>query len=331
MANGGFFSKGVPTALDAGRGFKSVSNTFGNGTHRNAVLVIVGEDVLHGRLLYGPMQTHSRYRRNAATDVRVDGVFRRFYSENMLQTSSALAFTTLMALVPLVTVVLSVAGVVPYLDILIARLDLLVREVFLPIGAAGTIASSIGRFSHKAQQLTMLGVAILSVTAFLLMNTIERAFNHLWRVKPRPLLARLRLYAFAMAVWPFVLGAVAAAISFAVSTSLGLFDEPVWFRRFLLKAVSLLLLGLFFSFLYYAVPNAKVSRRAALLGGAFAVLAFSAMQKIFELYLVSSAMLKSIYGAFAAFPVFLVWLHLSWAIVLFGGLIVAKLNSRATR
>jgi membrane protein len=277
------------------------------------------------------MQMRSRHRRNATRDVREDGVFRRFRSENMMQTSSALAFTTLMALVPLVTVVLSVADAVPYLNLLIARLDLLVREALLPAGAAGAIAGSIGRFSHKAQQLTLAGVGVLSVTAFLLMNTIERAFNHLWRVKPRPLLARLRLYAFAMAVWPFVLGAVAAAMSFDVSTSLGLFDESVWLRRLLLKAVSLILLGLFFSFLYYSVPNAMVSRRAAVLGGVFAALAFSAMQKIFELYLVSSAMLKSIYGAFAAFPVFLIWLHLSWAIVLFGGLMVAKLSRQAAR
>ena len=96
------------------------------------------------------MQMRSRHRRNASRDVREDGVFRRFRSENMMQTSSALAFTTLMALVPLVTVVLSVADAVPYLDLLIARLDLLVREALLPAGAAGAIAGSIGRFSHKA-------------------------------------------------------------------------------------------------------------------------------------------------------------------------------------
>lgn len=249
----------------------------------------------------------------------------------MMQTSSALAFTTLMALVPLVAVLLSLAAAVPYLDVLIARLDLLVRDVLLPTGTAGTIAGSISRFSHKAQQLTLAGVALLSFTAIMLMNAIERTFNHLWLVKPRPWLARLRLYAFVVAVWPFILGAVAVAVSFAVSASLGLFDEPVWFRRILLKAVSMLLLGLFFSFLYYAVPNAEVSRRAALVGGVFATLAFSAMQKVFELYLVSSAMLKSIYGAFAAFPVFLVWLHLSWAIVLFGGLVVAKLSRPSKR
>ncbi|MBL8428319.1 MAG: YihY family inner membrane protein [Dechloromonas sp.] len=249
----------------------------------------------------------------------------------MMQTSSALAFTTLMALVPLVAVVLSVASIVPYLDSLVDRLELLIREALLPPGAAGTIAGSIGKFSHKAQRLTMAGIAVLGVTAFLLMNTIERAFNQLWQVRPRPVLARLRLYAFVMAVWPFVLGAVAGAMSFAVTTSLGWFDEPVWIRRVALKAVAMVLLGLFLSFLYFAVPNARVSRRAALTGGIFATLAFSVMQKVFELFLVSSAMLKSIYGAFAVFPVFLVWLHLSWAVILFGGLIAASVNCPAKR
>lgn len=275
------------------------------------------------------MHSPSRNRRTKQTGTL--SIFRRFHSENMMQTSSALAFTTLMALVPLVAVVLSVAHAVPFLDLLVARLDLLIREALLPTGAAVAIAGNIGKFSQKAQQLTLAGIAVLGVTAFLLMNTIERAFNHLWQVKPRPLLARFRLYAFVMAVWPFVLGAVAGAMSFAVTTSLGLFDEPIWFRRMALKAVAVLLLGLFFSFLYYAVPNAEVSRRAALTGGIFATLAFSVMQKIFEAFLVSSAMLKSIYGAFAVFPVFLVWLHFSWAVVLFGGLVAASVSRPAKR
>lgn len=277
------------------------------------------------------MQKRPRSRQSVGHSAGPLGIVRRFFSENMMQTSSALAFTTLMALVPLVAVVLAVAGAVPFLDLLVNRLDLLIREALLPSGAAGAIAGNIGKFSHKAQQLTWAGIALLSVTAFLLMNTIERAFNHLWLVKPRPILARIRLYAFVMMVWPFVLGAVAGVMSFAVTTSLGWFDEPLWFRRLALKVLAMLLLGLFFSFLYYAVPNAEVSKRAAVTGGVFAALAFSLMQKVFEMFLVSSATLKSIYGAFAAFPVFLVWLHLSWAVVLFGGLIVATMSRPAKR
>ena len=85
------------------------------------------------------------------------------------------------------------------------------------------------------------------------------AFNHLWQVKPRPFLTRLKLYLIAMLVWPFVLAAVATAISFAVTASLGFIEEAAWLRRLSFKAVSLLVFGLFFAFLYYAVPNAPVS------------------------------------------------------------------------
>lgn len=277
------------------------------------------------------MQKRPRSRQVVGRSAGLSGIVRRFFSENMMQTSSAMAFTTLMALVPLVAVVLAVAGAIPFFDLLVNRLDLLIREALLPSGAAGAIAGNIGKFSHKAQQLTWAGIALLSVTAFLLMNTIERAFNHLWLVKPRPILARFRLYAFVMMVWPFMLGAVAGVMSFAVTASLGWFDEPLWFRRLALKVLAMLLLGLFFSFLYYAVPNAEVTKRAAVTGGLFATVAFSLMQKVFEMFLVSSATLKSIYGAFAVFPVFLVWLHLSWAVVLFGGLIVATMSCPARR
>lgn len=258
-------------------------------------------------------------------------ILQRFYAENMMQTSAALAFTTLMALVPLVTLVLSVADALPYLGQALTRLDLLVRDALLPSAASGTIATNVVRFSHKAQQLTHLGLAVLAVTSFLLLHTIERAFNHVWQASPRPFWARLRLYLFVMMVWPFLLGAVAGLVSLAVSVSLGWFADLAPYRQAVFKGATMLLLGLFFFVLYYAVPNAPVRRRAAVVGGVFATLAFAAMQKLFELVIANSSVLKSIYGAFVAFPVFLVWLHLSWAVVLFGCLIVVVLSRNSGR
>ena len=277
------------------------------------------------------MPTQSRYRKGRAKPGVVVSIIHRFSSEQMMQMSSALAFTTLLALVPLVTLLLSLADALPYLNLLIKRLDLLIQENLLPSGAASAISGSIGRFSHRARNLTMAGVALLSVTAFALMLTIERTFNHLWQVKPRPFWGRLRLYVLAMAVWPFVLAAIAGVISFTVTVSLGFFDEPVWFRKFVLKAVAVAMLWLFFSLLYYAVPNVSVPRRNALLGGAFAALAFTGMQKAFEIYLSSSTVLSSVYGAFSVLPVFLVWLHVSWAVILVGGLIAAMAFRSARR
>lgn len=258
-------------------------------------------------------------------------IVQRFRTENMAQTSSALAFTTLLALVPLITLIVSVANSIPFFDGLIKRLDAVLVETLLPTGAGRTIAGYVGQFAQKARKLTVPGIAMLGITAFLLMHTIERAFNHLWHVKPRPLLARLKLYAFVMAVWPFMLGAIAALMSYAVTVSLGFVQESSWIRPFVFKAVSMILLGLFFAFLYYAVPNVRVARTAALVGGVFASLAFAAMQKGFEIYLGSFGTFKSIYGAFAAVPIFLIWLHLSWAVVLIGGLIAATAFRPARR
>ena len=82
----------------------------------------------------------------------------RFREENMMQTSAALAFTTLLALVPLVTLVISVAATVPFFDVFIKRLDAVLVENLLPSGTAGTIAGHLATFAGKAQKLTLAGL-----------------------------------------------------------------------------------------------------------------------------------------------------------------------------
>lgn len=258
-------------------------------------------------------------------------IVRRFRTEHMGNTAAALAFTTLLALVPLVTLIASVASFVPYFDLLIARFDQAVVSGLLPSGSAGVINAHVSKYALKARTLTVPGIAMLIVTAFLLMQTIERTFNHLWQVKPRPVAQRFGLYAAAMLLWPFVMGGLAALMSYAVTTSLGFFSEPPWVRKMLLKTVSVIVLGVFFTFLYYSVPNAKVSKWAALSGGIFATAMFGLMQKGFEVYLASIGTFKSIYGAFAAVPIFLIWVYLSWVVVLIGGLIAATLFRPARR
>lgn len=253
-------------------------------------------------------------------------IWRRFQKENLAQVGAALAFTTLLALVPTATVVLGVLAALPMFDILMAKLDALMFNQFLPVRGGDAISSYVLKFAGKARRLTPVGVALLGITAFLLLHTIERVFNHLWRVqRPRPLLHRLRLYLVAIVVVPFAFGIVGAFLSYAVTVSAGLLDEPQWVRRMMFKGAGLVVLGLFFSFLYYAVPNAVVHRRDAILGGVVATLGFALVQKAFELFLMSQTLYATIYGAFAALPIFLLWLYLCWIVVLGGGLLVATL------
>jgi membrane protein len=276
---------------------------------------------MHGGLLYRPMSARSQRSGLLST------VLRRFREENMAQVSGSLAFTTLLSLVPLVTVVLALVSAFPIFDVLVGRLDNLFIEHLLPSKSGGTIANYILQFARKANNLTVAGIVMLGVTSFLLLHTIERVFNHLWQVRqPRPLFYRLRLYCVVMVAGPLVIGAVVTLMTYVVTASLGFLDEPPAVRRVVLKLSVMLLLGFFFAFLYYAVPNARVRRGHALAGGAVASIAFALMQKGFELYIARFAVYATVYGTFAVLPIFLVWLYLSWTVVMVGGLLAATLD-----
>ncbi|HPT49184.1 MAG TPA: YihY family inner membrane protein [Accumulibacter sp.] len=250
----------------------------------------------------------------------------RFVEENFDQTSASLAFTTLLSLVPLVAVVLSIVTLVPFFPTIVQQLDLFLARNLLPERSAEMIVNHVLQFSKKAGEVTAVGSLVLVATVLLLLLSIERAFNHVWSVADnRPWWQRLRLFAGLVALWPLVIACVVVATSHAVTTSLGLLDEPPWVRQLLLKILGLSVAGLFLGGLYYALPNTRVAPRDALWAGLFASVIFLMMQKAFELYLSNVPSYTAVYGAFATVPLFLLWLYLSWAVVLLGALVAATL------
>lgn len=252
-------------------------------------------------------------------------VGRRFNDENFHQISASLAFTTLLSLVPLVALILSLLSALPVFQGLIDQVEHSLVRNLLPERSGAPIAGYILKFSQKAAQVKAVGLLVLLSTAFLLLLTIERAFNHVWSVGPRPLWKRLKLYAAVLALWPLVMGGIVAAVSYAVTTSLGFVHEPPWLSWILFKAMGLAIAALFFAGLYHEVPNTRVAPRDAAWAGLVAALGFLLMQKGFELYLQHFPSYTVVYGAFAAMPIFLLWLYLSWAVVLFGALVAATL------
>ncbi len=253
-------------------------------------------------------------------------VARRFVEENFDQISASLAFTTLLSLVPLVAVVLSIVAVVPFFPSMVEQLELFLARSLLPERSAGMIIEYVLEFSQKAAQVTAVGSLVLVATVLMLLRTIQRTFNHVWSVsETRPWWQRLRLFVALIALWPAIIGAVLLASSYAVTTSLGVLDELPWVRRLLLKALGLMIAGLFLGGLYHALPNTRVAAQDAAWAGLFAALGFLLMQKGFEIYLSNFPSYTVVYGAFATLPVFLLWLYLSWAVVLLGALVAATL------
>lgn len=253
-------------------------------------------------------------------------IFRRFRDENVAQICAGLAYTTLLSLVPLVAVVLGVMSVLPSFPGLVDQLNQFVMRSLLPERSAEMIINYVLEFSQKAANVTVFGLAGLVASVLLLLLSIERTFNHVWRVSARrPWWKKLRLYAAVLALWPFAVSGVLFAIYHAVTTSLGLIDDPEWLRSFVFKAAGLAVAAIFFAGFYVAVPNTRVAARDALWAGLFAALGFILMQKAFGLYLASFPSFTLVYGAFATVPIFLLWLYLSWAVVLLGALVAATL------
>lgn len=253
-------------------------------------------------------------------------IARRFGEEGFDQISASLAFTTLVSLVPLAGLVLAFVSAFPSFKVVVDQIDQFFVTHLLPAGSAGLISGKILQFSRRASEVSTFGVLVLVFTAYLLLHTIERALNHVWRVsEPRPMWQRLWLYAVVVAAWPILIGGLLAATSYAVTVSLGWVSLTGWLLAPLFKVVSLAILVLFFAFIYHAVPNATVRWREAFIAGASAAFGFVLLQKGFELYLAYFPSYKAIYGAFATVPIFLLWVYLSWAVFLVGGLIAATL------
>jgi membrane protein len=252
-------------------------------------------------------------------------LIRRFRQESFAQLSGSLAFTTLLSLVPFVAVVLTVASMFPVFGTVVGHVDNFLIQNFMPGKTGGVIAKYTFMFSDKARKLTLVGVLMLLATSLMLLFSIEKAFNHLWRVsKPRPFHQRVGLYLVIVLVGPLVAGALIGSMTYAVTVSLGFFNEPIWVRQLLFKILALVFMCGFFAFLYYAVPNVKVKPPQAITGGIVATLGIAGIQKLFELYVINFPTYKLVYGTFATLPIFLLWIYLCWVVILIGALVVAN-------
>jgi len=250
----------------------------------------------------------------------------RFVATRCPQVAGSLAFTTLLALVPLVTVTIALFSNFPAFAGLGTSLRLFLLDNLLPERAGRIIATYAVQFSEQAAGLTVIGTALLVVTALMLLLTIDRVFNHIWGVRrPRPLLTRLAVHWVALTLGPLALGASVLATGEIASTSIALAGAGAWMGELSARTLPPVLLAALFSFLYYAIPNHPVRALHALAGGVAAAAAFLLMQRLFGLFIVRFPTYTLIYGTFAVLPIFLVWLYLSWVVILLGALMSATL------
>lgn len=248
---------------------------------------------------------------------------RRLMAENVLGVAGALSFTSLLALVPLLTIALSVLAAFPVFDRVRAQLQQFIFDNFLPaVGMA--MEERIALFIQAADSLTALGVVGLAVTAVMLLMTVEGAFNRIFRVvRGRRVLARVVVYWTILTLGPLLIGASFAIASSLAARVLGGPAAAFWTSGQL--AVPYLLTLAAFTLVYLVLPNRRVRPRDALVGAMVAAVLFASLRFGFVVFITNVKTYQTLYGAVAAIPIFLIWMFLSWMAILAGAIITASL------
>jgi len=255
---------------------------------------------------------------------------RRARQERLPQMAGSLSFTTLLSMVPLLAVSLALFTRFPIFDRFEAALERYLLQGLLPEDIARTVLRYLGRFAANAGELTLVGTLFLLVTSIALLLTVENALNQIWGVKRnRPLPKRVATYLLMLAVGPLLLGASLWAMSYVLGVSMGLIGPLPRSVHFVLDLGPAALCFASLSCLFFYLPNTRVRRRDAIVGGLIASVLIEFGKRGFTAYLLKLPTYKAVYGSFAVFPLFLLWVHFSWLATLAAALVAANLGRGA--
>jgi membrane protein len=263
-------------------------------------------------------------------------IWKRFSADGCQRSAAALTYLSLFALVPLLTVTFAILSAIPDLQNRASELqDLLFNNLFPEATAGDTIhqvktqvSGALANFAQQAQNLSGPGVALLFVMAVLMLRNVESTFNVIWRArKNRSPISSFLLYWAVLSLGPVLIGvALGSGAYMEIADNYIAEYDVIGARRLLLSVSPMLMATVAFSLLYAAVPNCRVNIRHALVGGFITAAAFNIARWGFG-KLIAKTSYTAIYGAFAAFPLLLLWIFLSWNIVLAGSVITHSLST----
>ena len=251
---------------------------------------------------------------------------RRLKEEKLPQVAGSLTFTTTLALVPLLTIVLAIFTTFPVFSTFRESLETYFVQTVMPKGISNTIIGNLTQFASKATSLSAVGAVALLFTSSAMISMVERAFNQIWRVKrTRPLQHRLLMYWALLTLGPLLFGLSLTMTSQLFMATNDLVRTVPLLGALFYTAVSLAVTTGAYTLLYMTVPNRYVDWRDAVWGGLVAAVAFEVAKRGFGIFIKQFPNYTIIYGALAALPLFLLWMYLSWLITLVGALITAAL------
>ena len=251
---------------------------------------------------------------------------RRLQEERLPQAAGSLTFTTVLALVPVLTIAMAIFTTFPLFNTFRASLEAYFIQNLMPKAIANTILGYLNQFASQAKRLSTVGAVALIVTAVAMIAIIDRSFNQIWRVKKgRPWPQRILVYWATVTLGPLLIGISITVTSYLFTATTGMVGRAPMMGGVFYTAISLSLTFGAFTLLYLAVPNRLVEWRDAACGAALAAIAFEITKRLFAVFVAKFPTYTVVYGALAAVPIFLVWIYLGWFITLMGAVVTAAL------
>ena len=252
----------------------------------------------------------------------------RFLADRCPQTASSLAYISLLALIPMGVLAYKLLSALHLLPV-VAEIQRLFLHLLTPAVAEQVREYFVYSASH-VRGITLFGLLTLCVSVMVMMYTIDVAINRIWHIhKPRHLWRRILVYLTIL-----IFGPLSIALSLVISTYLEsvavirqLYELPLPGSSSMVDLLPLLFIPMAFALLYKLVPDTLVPWRHAIMGGLVAGLLFELAKQGFTLYVLHFATYQKLYGALAVIPLLLIWIYLTWAIVLFGAVVSHCLSS----
>ena len=250
---------------------------------------------------------------------------RRLTGVGLARTTASLSYTALLGLVPLFTVAFAYVARFPMFERSQAALESFLLRYFLP-GSGTVVHQYLAEFTTKSAQLKGFGTAFVILTAVLLVAEVDREINAIWGTRqPRSLARRIVVYALGFTAGPALIGAAIYYTNWIVEHSIGATTIGAEALTVLSEPASLLVDTAGFTLIYALVPARRVPFKIALFGGLLAASAFEAAKYGFHFYITHFPTYQVVYGALAVLPLFLLWIYVSWFIVLVGAAVTATL------
>lgn len=251
----------------------------------------------------------------------------RLGEDRLPQVAGSLTFTTVLSLVPVITVALAIFSAFPLFDTFRASLEAYLVQNMLPTtGLAKTIMEYLNQFASKSARLSAVGGVALIVTSAMTIATIEQAFNQIWRIKKtRPIVHRVLVYWAIITLGPLLIGVSVTLTSYFASLINTAVDGFPLVASTFSMITSIVLGTVAFTALYMLIPNQRVDWRDAACGGLLASIVIEIAKKFFTMYIIKLPTYTVVYGALAVLPIFLLWVYMMWMITLLGAVIAAAL------